>query len=351
MRQASWKEYQLVSAFPLGTSKGTLMTRSVWHLTAWDDERPAIRGIGEAAPFPGHSLEFPADVKVKLIELCQRTDDWEQRLDQDLREVPSVRFAVEQCLRDLAAGGTKDLFPSDFTLGHKAIPINGLIWMDDRRKMLEKAGALIDTGYRCVKLKIGALPLEDELAVLRALRKAHAASELSLRVDANGAFDQRKVRDVLQRLADLEVESIEQPIAAGLYEAMAELCADTPIPIALDEDLIGQHSIQLKSDLLDHVHPQHIVIKPSLVGGWAATREWIDMATERKIGWWVTSALESNIGLNAIAQFTATLDIQTPQGLGTGRVFTNNIPSPMRAENGHLHYRPETAWDLSPIHV
>ncbi len=349
MLRATWKEIQLEPAFPLGTSKGTITSRTVWYLIAWDEARPDIRGIGEAALFPGHSKEYPADVKVKLMELCAFTGDWEQRLRTDLVDVPSVRFAVEQCLKDLIVGGTKELFPSDFTLGRRGIPINGLVWMGDKATMRERIRAQIDGGNHCVKMKIGAIGIDDELELLRAVRAEYAAGDLTLRVDANGAFDQRSVMEVLQRLAELEVESIEQPIAAGLYEAMSELCAATPLPIALDEDLIGLNTTDLKRDLLEQVKPQHIVIKPSLVGGWAATREWIALAEARGIGWWITSALESSIGLNAIAQFTATLNTTGPQGLGTGRVYRNNIPSPLLADKGFIHYHPESGWDVSSI--
>ncbi len=351
MLKATWKEHSFTPAFPLGTSKGTITTRTVWFLIAWDDQRPDVQGIGEAALFPGHSKEFPADVRTKLIELCARTDDWEQRLRTDLVDVPCVRFAVEQCLRDLAVRGSKVLFPSDFTLGRQGIPINGLVWMGDKATMRTRIRQQLDAGNRCVKMKIGAIGIEDELDLLRAVRQEYAADTLTLRVDANGAFDQRAVWPVLDRLAALQVESIEQPIAPGLYEAMADLCARTPLPIALDEDLIGLNTGDAQNDLLDQVRPQHIVIKPSLVGGWAAAQGWIDRAAERGMGWWVTSALESSIGLNAIAQWAATLPLDRPQGLGTGRVYTDNIASPLRVQNGALHYVPEQAWDLDPLRV
>ncbi len=347
MINARWIEHTLQPHFELGTSKGTITARQVWYLIAWDDERPGIQGIGEAALFPGHSKEFPADVRTKLLELCANTGDWKERLTGDLVDVPSVRFAVEQCLRDLEVSGTKVLFPSTFTLGQQAIPINGLVWMGNKETMRERIRQQIDAGNRCVKMKIGAIGLEDELELLRAVRKEYSSNDLTLRVDANGAFDARNVTLALNRLAELEVHSIEQPVAPGLYEVMADLCANTPVPIALDEDLIGLNRTDLKRDLLDHVRPQYIVMKPSLLGGWQATREWIDLATARNIGWWITSALESSIGLNAIAQFIATLNVTMPQGLGTGKVYANNIPSPLVAEGGWLHYRPEVAWDLS----
>jgi len=351
MLRARWIERSLEPHFTLGTSKGSITTRTVWYLIAWQHARPEVRGIGEAALFPGHSREFPADVKTKLLELCMDTSNWERRLTDDLVDVPSVRFAVEQCLRDLEAGGTKTLFPSEFTLGRQAIPINGLVWMGDKATMKQRIREQIEGGYTTVKMKIGAIGIDDELDLLKAVRAEYSANDLILRVDANGAFSAQQAPDVLKRLADLQVHSIEQPVPPGLYEVMTELCARTPIPIALDEDLIGLNTHDAKVDLLDNLKPQYIVIKPSLVGGWAATQEWIDLAKARNIGWWITSALESSIGLNAIAQYTATLHVTMAQGLGTGKVYANNIPSPLLAEKGFLRYRPEEDWDLSDLHA
>jgi len=351
MLRARWIERTLYPRFMLGTSKGAINARTVWYLIAWHHDRPGVLGIGEAALFPGHSKEFPADVKTKLLELCMDTSNWERRLNSDLVDVPSVRFAVEQCLKDLEAGGTKTLFPSEFTLGRQTIPINGLVWMDDKATMKQRLREQIDGGYTTVKMKIGAIGIDDELELLKAVRTQYRASDLILRVDANGAFSAQQAPDILKRLADLHVHSIEQPVAPGLYEVMAELCAHTPIPVALDEDLIGLNTHDAKVDLLDNLKPQYIVIKPSLVGGWAATQEWIDLAKARNIGWWITSALESSIGLNAIAQYTATLHVTMAQGLGTGKVYANNIPSPLLAEKGFLRYRPEEDWDLSDLHA
>lgn len=349
MIKARWIERTLTPRFALGTSKGTINARTVWYLIAWNEDQPAVKGIGEAALFPGHSKEYPADVKLKLTELCERTDNWAHRTLTDLVDVPSVCFAVEQCLRDLEAGGTKNLFPSEFTLGRQAIPINGLVWMGDKATMKQRIREQIEGGYTTVKMKIGAIGIDDELDLLKSVRQEFGPERITLRVDANGAFSAQQAPDVLKRLADLHVHSIEQPVAAGLYEVMADLCASSPLPIALDEDLIGLNTRIAKADLLDHVKPQFIVIKPSLVGGWTATQEWIDLACARGIGWWITSALESSIGLNAIAQHTATLNVSMAQGLGTGKVYANNIPSPLLAEKGFLRYRPEEAWDLSML--
>ena len=349
MIAARWIERTLQPRFELGTSKGPINARTVWYLMAWHTERPEIIGTGEAALFPGHSKEFPADVRTKLIELCADTSDWQRRLTSDLVDVPSVRFAVEQCLRDLDVSGTKQLFPSAFTLGQRSIPINGLVWMGDKATMKQRIREQIEKGFNTVKMKIGAIGIDDELELLQAVRAEFDANTITLRVDANGAFNAQQAPDVLKRLTDIGVHSIEQPVHAGSYEVMAELCATTPVSIALDEDLIGLNTRDAKVDLLDNVKPQYIVIKPSLVGGWVATQEWIDLAKARNIGWWITSALESSIGLNAIAQYTATLNVQLPQGLGTGGVYTNNIPSPLRAERGALHFRPEVGWDLSSL--
>ena len=349
MIAARWIEHTLQPRFELGTSKGTINARTVWYLIAWDTDRPGVKGIGEASLFPGHSKEFPADVKTRLIELCADTSDWQRRLTSDLVDVPSVRFAVEQCLRDLSVSGTKELFPSAFTLGQKPIPINGLVWMGDKATMRQRICEQIEKGFNTVKMKIGAIGIDDELELLRAVRAEFDAKTITLRVDANGAFNAQQAPEILKRLADLGVHSIEQPVHAGLYEVMAELCTTTPVPIALDEELIGLNTRDAKVDLLDNVKPQYIVIKPSLVGGWAATQEWIDLAKARNINWWITSALESSLGLNAIAQYTATLNVDMPQGLGTGSVYTNNIPSPLLAERGALHFRPEVGWELSSL--
>ena len=346
MIRAVWKEVTLTPKFELGTSKGPITTRTVWYLIAWHEERPDVKGIGEAALFPGHSKEFPADVRTKLLELCMDTSNWRSRLNDDLVDVPSVRFAVEQCLRDLEASGSKVLFPSPFTLGRQGIPINGLVWMGDKPTMMKRLREQIDGGYTTVKMKIGAIDIDEEIALLKSVREEFDARDIALRVDANGAFHARNAMDVLHRLADLQVESIEQPVAPGLYEVMAELCERSPLPIALDEDLTGLNTRDSKVDLLEHVKPKYIVIKPSLVGGWLAAEEWIALARERQIGWWITSALESNIGLNAIAQWTATLGVTRAQGLGTGRVYTDNVPCPLVADRGELRYLPEAEWEL-----
>jgi L-alanine-DL-glutamate epimerase-like enolase superfamily enzyme len=223
------------------------------------------------------------------------------------------------------------------------------VWMGDKDTMRERIAQQIASGCTTVKMKIGAIGIDEELALLKAVRDEFSVQDITLRVDANGAFDGRNALGILQRLADLQVECIEQPVAPGLYEVMAELCERSPLPIALDEDLIGLNTTELRTELLRNVRPQRIVIKPSLVGGWLAAEEWIRLARAEGIDWWITSALESTIGLNAIAQWTALQAPQGAQGLGTGSVYVNNIPSPLLAAKGELRYRPEVAWDLASL--
>jgi L-alanine-DL-glutamate epimerase-like enolase superfamily enzyme len=239
------------------------------------------------------------------------------------------------------------LYPSDFTKSISPIPINGLVWMGKFDFMQAQIEEKLTQGFRCVKLKIGALDFSKELLLLEQIRKHFTAQQIEIRVDANGAFSSESALDKLKILTQFELHSIEQPIAAGQHEQMRVLCEQSPLSIALDEELIGVSSMQ-KEALLDKIRPQYIILKPSLLGGFAASLEWIQLAEARQIGWWVTSALESNIGLNAIAQWTATLTTDRPQGLGTGGLYTNNIPSPLVVENGYLRYDSRQQWQFNP---
>lgn len=264
----------------------------------------------------------------------------------NISAAPSVMFALEMARTDLRNNGERLLFPSPFTEGTSPIPINGLIWMGDQNEMFNRLREKLDEGYRCMKMKIGAIDRKAEIKLLANMRDRFVSEELEIRVDANGAYDVTTALEVLDELAELNVHSIEQPIHAGQYEEMAMLCEKSPIPIALDEELIG---VDDKERLLDTIAPQYIVLKPTLLGGFAAAQEWIRLSTDLNINWWVTSALESNIGLNAIAQWTATLKNGLPQGLGTGALFKNNIPSPISARAGFLRYDPSDQWDISRI--
>jgi len=251
-------------------------------------------------------------------------------------------------LLDLAAKGSKKLFLSDFTDGITGIPINGLVWMGDKDFMEKQIREKIDAGYRCIKLKIGANDFSTELEILAAIRKQFSSDELEIRLDANGAFHPNEALEKLNRLSEFGIHSIEQPIRQHNRYAMAELCIHSPIPIVLDEELIGVNPDD-KESLLEKINPAYIILKPSLLGGFKQSEEWIRLAVKHHIGWWVTSALESNIGLNAIAQWSATLGSTLPQGLGTGQLYHNNIPSPLSINQAKLYYKSDNEWDLSTI--
>ena len=257
---------------------------------------------------------------------------------EELEEWSSIRFGVEMALQDLAMGGRQLYFPSAFTEGRLAIEINGLIWMGDKSTMLQRIQQKLEAGFHCIKLKIGAIDFEAELSLLQYIRERFSCEKVELRVDANGAFAPEEAMSKLEALAAFGLHSIEQPIRQGQWEEMAHLCRETPIPIALDEELIGVYGRKKKLELLEIVQPQYIILKPALCGGFSGAREWIELAEKRGIGWWVTSALESNIGLNALAQWVATLGNPMPQGLGTGQLYTNNLWSPLRQEGECLIY-------------
>lgn len=330
-------KYLLHFKRPAGTSRGVLTSKETFFLIA---ERNGKKGIGECNLFRGLSADDVPDYEAKLRWVTQHLHLGEAALLQELTAFPSIQFGVEQLFRSLEAPEWYELFPSDFTKGKAAIPINGLIWMGTSAFMKEQIKEKLAQGFSCIKMKIGAIDFEEEYSLLKGLRKEFAPTDIEIRVDANGAFSAQKAPEYLERLAALQLHSIEQPIKAGQWEAMAQLCASTPLPIALDEELIGVFTTEAKQELLDTVKPQYIILKPSLIGGYSGSEQWIALAEQRGIGWWVTSALESNIGLNAIAQWTYTLHNQLPQGLGTGALYTNNIPFPLSVGVGQLHFNP-----------
>lgn len=356
MLKADWKAHELNFKFPAGTSRGVLQSKPSFFLLVWNEDEPHIKGIGECSLIPGLSPETTdklpegmASIGEKVDELCRNINDLKHWQGSALEHYPALRFALEMALLCLKNKGSKQLFPSEFTLGLKGIPINGLVWMGNKREMKARIAEKLAAGSRCLKMKVGAIGWQDELELLKAIRSEFGAQELVLRVDANGAFQPNEAMEVLKELAELDVHSIEQPIAAGRYEAMAELCEKTPTPIALDEELIGLINLETRLNVIDTIKPQYIILKPSLLGGFASSRHWIDLAKKLNIGWWVTSALEANIGLNAIAQWTATLDSEMYQGLGTGQLFTNNFECPLQIEKGELFYRPEKEWLLNEL--
>ena len=322
---------------PAGTSRGSYTTRDVWYLHLTSDKYPDRVGIGECAPLPKLSCDDMQGYESVLAHICNEVTEQGGFSVESLRDYPSILFGLETAFRHLERGCFV-LWDTPFSRGEVGIPINGLIWMGDYKKMLEQIEAKMAVGFRCIKLKIGAINFEEELALLRFIRSHFSAKEVELRVDANGAFAPADAMEKLKRLAELDLHSIEQPIRAGQWEDMARLTAETPLPIALDEELIGINITERKQCLLDSVHPQYIILKPSLHGGMAGGNEWIREAEKRNIGWWITSALESNIGLNAIAHWCATFNNPLPQGLGTGALFTNNVDMPLEVRKDSLWY-------------
>ena len=322
---------------PAGTSRGVYTQRKSWFIHLSSTESPERIGIGECAPLPNLSCDDVPEYEEVLSNACQRFIETSSIDIEGLRNYPSILFGLETALRQYQANSTA-LWDTPFSRSEVGIPINGLIWMGSYKEMIEQVEAKIKAGFRCIKLKIGAIDFEEELNILRVIREHFTAKEIELRVDANGAFSPFDAMDKLKHLAELDLHSIEQPIRAGQWEEMARLTSSTPLPIALDEELIGCNQPEKKAELLTAIQPEYIILKPSLHGGIQGGEEWIKEAEKRQIGWWITSALESNIGLNAIAQWCATFKNPLPQGLGTGALFTDNIDMPLEIRQDCLWY-------------
>lgn len=341
---ASYTAHPLIFVRPAGTSRGVLRQKPCWFIQI---SREGVRGIGEVSVIPGLSLEDPNECEIQIDHICKLIGRGEMDPGQYFPSMPGIQFALESAMMDLERGGKRMLFPSEFTLGNAGICTNGLIWMGTREFMISQVREKIKLGFSVLKLKVGALDLQEELQILRWIRSEFDSSDLEIRLDANGAWEAEEAGDRLELFAGFHIHSIEQPIAAGQVEAMAKLCLNPAIPVALDEEVIGVSGLEEKRALLELIKPAYLILKPGLLGGFAMTGEWIRLAEEMKIGWWITSALESNIGLNAIAQWTWQLGVSMPQGLGTGALYTNNIPSPLQMSGEQLWYRPEKGWDLS----
>lgn len=339
MLKASFKPHVLEFKKPSGTSRGILKVKKIWIISVWDEANDTIIGTGECNPLVGLSIDDVPHYEEKLAEFCNHFTEFEDELYAKLIDFPSIYFGFEMALLDLKRGGNKIYFNTPFVKLKQPIKINGLIWMGDEQSMHQQIETKLNEGFTCLKLKIGAIDFEQEKALLRSIRSKFIAEELELRVDANGAFKPEEALNKLIDLSQFDIHSIEQPIKQGQIEAMKNLCLNTPIPIALDEELIGVKSIADKQSLLEEILPDYIILKPSLVGGFKGTLEWIQAAGELSIPWWITSALESNIGLNAIAQFTSTFYNPLPQGLGTGGLYTNNIDGSLEVKGEWLSYK------------
>ncbi len=342
----TYHKYILKFKRPSGTSRGVLQTKETWFIEIINGVKT---GIGECGLLRGLSIDDRPDYEEKLKWVCENSALTEEQLLEEMKEFPSIQFGLETAFKSLNAQDPFVLFPSEFTRGQKSIPINGLVWMGEKDFMKTQIAEKIAQGFTCIKMKIGAIDFASEIELLQSFRKEFSPRDIELRVDANGAFAPEEALEKLKILSDLQLHSIEQPIMAGQWQEMAFLCEQTPLPIALDEELIGVFDVTKKQKLLQTIQPQYIILKPSLIGGFLGSDSWIEIAENQNCGWWMTSALESNIGLNAIAQYTFTKNSILPQGLGTGGLYTNNIESPLQVEQGALNYNPGLKWDYFSI--
>ncbi|HLF51868.1 o-succinylbenzoate synthase [Flavobacterium sp.] len=342
--KATYHKYILHFKIPSGTSRGVLTEKETWFIVL---EKEGKKGIGECGILRTLSIDDRPDYEEKLQWTCDHIHLGKDTLWEALIEFPSIQFGVEMAFQSLASKTPFLLFPSDFTKGEKSIPINGLVWMGEPAFMKQQIEEKLAQGFHCIKLKIGAIDFDKELQLLHFIRQNFTPEQVEIRVDANGAFNPSVTLIKLNQLSEYKIHSIEQPIQKNHTDSMSELCKSTPIPIALDEELIGVVSLEEKEQLLQKIRPQYIILKPSFIGGFRGTKEWISLAEKHKIGWWITSALESNIGLNAIAQWTFLQHNKMPQGLGTGGLFTNNFDCPLEVSQGQLWYNKERDWAFS----
>lgn len=349
--QASYFKRTFKFGFDARTSRGPMKDKTSWFIKVWSDNNPGTVGIGECGPLPGLSIDAVPDFEDYLASVVGKVMTFEtqdngvlHRLDDIVSQrFPSIIFGLETALLDLANGGKHIIYFNDFIKG-APIPINGLIWMGEPDFMRNQIDQKIAQGFRCIKLKIGGLDFGSECDILRYIRDRYQHQGIQIRLDANGAFTPETVKTRLHELSQFGIHSIEQPVPPGL-PLMESLCLESPIPVALDEELIGTVTREARVQLLQRIRPQFIVLKPTLHGGLSGCEEWIAVAEQLKIGWWITSALESSVGLNAICQFTANYPIAIPQGLGTGTIYLDNIASPLSVSGGTIFYDLATGWE------
>jgi len=346
MVRASYIAHPLVFVRPAGTSRGILVQKPCWYIRL---SSRGVTGLGEVSFIPGLSVEEEEELEIQVDHVCKLISRGEMDPSQNLPALPGVQFALETAVRDMETGGKRLLYPSEFTAGETGIPTNGLIWMGSKPFMISQIREKMKLGYRVLKLKVGSLRFDEELDLLKWIRSEFGTADLEIRLDANGAWSPDEALKKMELLSPSWIHSIEQPIAPGQIRAMAELCRNAAIPVALDEELIGISDPGERSLLMEELRPPYIILKPGLLGGFSVASEWIALAEKYRAGWWITSALESNVGLNAIAQWTWDLDISRPQGLGTGALYTNNIISPLQMSGDRLWYRPALDWDLNSL--
>lgn len=344
--KAVYKKYILDFKIPSGTSRGVMTQKETWFLILKENGK---YGIGECGILRSLSVDDVPDYEEKLSWVCANIQLGLEDLLVELTNFPSIQFGLEQAFLSFQSENPFHLFHSEFIQKEAPISINGLIWMGDEAFMLSQLEQKLKQGFQCIKMKIGAIDFKKELNILKSIRDNFSVEQIELRVDANGAFSYTEALDKLDTLAEFQMHSIEQPIKPGSWEIMAELCAKTQLPIALDEELIGIFDVTEKQLMLQTIKPQYIILKPSLIGGFKGAEEWINLAKNQQVGWWATSALESNIGLNAIAQWTYAMQTSIPQGLGTGSLYTNNFDSPLEVADGKLYYRSAKNWKTNLI--
>ena len=342
--KAHYKKHILEFKTPGGTSRGILKTKEAWFIII---ENNTDFGVGECGMLRGLSIDDRPDFEQTLQWVCDNIDLGLHHLYDQLTAFPSIQIGIETAFKSLAARDPFQIYPSEFSKGKASIAINGLIWMGDKAFMTKQIASKLNEGFGCIKMKIGAINFDTELSLLKSIRQEFSASEIEIRVDANGAFTPKNALEKLKQLSDLDLHSIEQPIATKQWDQMAYLCEQSPLDIALDEELIGVFSIEDKQELLNHIKPQYVILKPSFIGGFKGSDSWIALAQAKGVKWWVTSALESNVGLNAISQYTFTKNSTLPQGLGTGSLYTNNIASPLQITKGSLFYNPSKKWNFN----
>jgi O-succinylbenzoate synthase len=332
---ASISKHVLKFRQPATTSRGTYKDRTIYLLSIHNSINPAVVGIGECAPLKGLSIDDRPDYETELNRLVKQINR-NKADDFNFNEFPSIKFGLETALLDLKNGGRRIIYQNFYAIGRQGIPINGLVWMDDIDAMKEEVLKLIAKGFECIKIKIGAHDFEDECNLLAFIREQKGGDKLILRVDANGSFNNDDAMQQLKELKPFYLHSIEQPVQKGQFELMAEICAKSPVPVALDEELIGTYHEEHMHKLLTLIRPHFLVLKPNLLGGFVQTDLWIKQAQKNNTGWWITSALESNVGLNAIAQYTAGFQSTLHSGLGTGQLYVSNFVPYTRVEHGYL---------------
>ncbi len=348
--QATYYLHDLQFNFEANTSRGSLgKTHRIYLVKVFLKDEESYFGLGEAAPLKGLSIDFREDIEEMIGFFCGKAEQLEDPLDvlEDplINLFPSVKFAFETALNDLFNGGIRSPFftkNSDFT----PIPINGLVWMGDKKVMLERIEEKINAGFKCIKIKVGAINFKEECQLLEHIRNVFSKEQLIIRLDANGSFTQDDVFSKLEKLSRYDIHSIEQPVLPGQWDLMNKVCSSNIIPVALDEELIGYSKEESRTILLKTIKPQYVILKPTLLGGYRETSEWVDLCKKLDIGWWLTSALESNVGLNAIYQMACRLGVTTYQGLGTGMLYENNFSSPLKILKDQIQYDFSESWRL-----